>query len=211
MTTRPVPGLRERKRAETQARIEAAATSLVRRDGLAETTIDAISAQADISPRTFFNYFDSKDSAILGLPSREVSDDDLRAALTSGPAGESVATAVVRMVLTVMGTPTPATSTVHRDRLAIIRAHPELISGQFGQLSDRKNRMSEAVARFLAAHPGFSDAPDIAAHADLVLSCCASAARTALHEWAATADPSTTDTIEQRALALVASTIRRLS
>ena len=52
---------------ETRARLEEAAVTLVLRDGLEQTTIGTISELADVSPRTFFNYFDSKDSAILGL------------------------------------------------------------------------------------------------------------------------------------------------
>ncbi|MEO7904349.1 MAG: helix-turn-helix domain-containing protein, partial [Candidatus Saccharimonadales bacterium] len=60
-------GLRERKRQETRRGLEAATIELVIRDGLERTTIEAISERANVSPRTFFNYFVSKEDALLGI------------------------------------------------------------------------------------------------------------------------------------------------
>ncbi len=67
--------LREQKRLETRLRIEDAATSLVDKRGFSATTIEEICEHAGISRRTFFNYFDSKDSAVLGSPSEMFSDN----------------------------------------------------------------------------------------------------------------------------------------
>ncbi|MEO8263341.1 MAG: helix-turn-helix domain-containing protein, partial [Pseudolysinimonas sp.] len=60
------PGLRERKRLATRRAIQVAAIEIVRERGLDATTIDEIARIADISPRTFFNYFSSKEEAIIG-------------------------------------------------------------------------------------------------------------------------------------------------
>ena len=69
------PGLRERKRLATRRAIQLAAVEIVRERGLDGTTVDEIARVADISPRTFFNYFSSKEEAIVGdgpeLPSEE--------------------------------------------------------------------------------------------------------------------------------------------
>src|SRR3954451_2718241 len=208
----PVPGRRDRKRAETQSRIEAAATSLVLRDGLDATTVDAISRVADVSQRTFFNYFESKYSAILGIVPPGRADEDVPDIVVAPDArSDELLAAVVGLVLRVMGTPDASSTAIHRDRLEIIRRHPELVSSQFAQLNARRTRMAAAVTTVLTTHAAFQDDVDTAASAEVVLALCASAARAALHEWADAADPEAIDTIEQRAVALVTSTLRRLT
>ena len=52
---------------ETLKKLHAAAATLVREKGVAATTIDEIAERANVSRRTFFNYYDSKEDAILGL------------------------------------------------------------------------------------------------------------------------------------------------
>ena len=58
--------LRKQKRLKTRLGIEDAATLLVDEHGFTSVTVEEICEKAGISRRTFFNYFDSKDSAVLG-------------------------------------------------------------------------------------------------------------------------------------------------
>jgi AcrR family transcriptional regulator len=58
--------LRQRKRARTRAALIAAALELFERQGYEATTIDEIAAAADVSPRTFFRYFSTKEEVALG-------------------------------------------------------------------------------------------------------------------------------------------------
>lgn len=64
---RPSPGLRERKRRETQRRITDAGICLFIEKGIDATTLDEIATTAGISRRTFFHYFRSKDDILLSL------------------------------------------------------------------------------------------------------------------------------------------------
>jgi AcrR family transcriptional regulator len=62
----PAPGRRERKKRETRAALIAAALRLAVDKGPDEVTVEEISEAADVSVRTFFNYFPKKEHAILG-------------------------------------------------------------------------------------------------------------------------------------------------
>lgn len=62
----PVPeGLRERKQRETRRRIAETGLKLFLANGYDATTLDAIAEAADISRRTFFSYFKSKEEIML--------------------------------------------------------------------------------------------------------------------------------------------------
>src|SRR5262249_24286147 len=70
MTTKgPIrEGLRQRKRRETRAALSRAAMRLcMQRGGWENVTVDDIAAAANVSPRTFRNYFSTKAEAVAGL------------------------------------------------------------------------------------------------------------------------------------------------
>lgn len=97
----PGSGLRQRKKAQTRHAIEARALELFLRDGYEATTIDAITAACDISPRTFFRYFSSKDDILQG-------DNDVRLRhlldlLKDRPADESPLRALRQAVVALTG------------------------------------------------------------------------------------------------------------
>jgi AcrR family transcriptional regulator len=87
MTVVANPGLRERKKAETRDALMDAALRLADEHGLEHVTVGEIAAAAGVSPRTFFNYFATKEDAIIGtspaLPAAAVE------ALRERPNGES--------------------------------------------------------------------------------------------------------------------------
>jgi AcrR family transcriptional regulator len=58
-------GLRGRKRAETHARIQSEAMRLFFERGFEATTLDEIAAAADVSRRTLFHYFASKEEIVF--------------------------------------------------------------------------------------------------------------------------------------------------
>ncbi|WP_192497056.1 TetR/AcrR family transcriptional regulator [Gulosibacter chungangensis] len=71
--------LRERNRIDTWTAIHNAAAELALAHGWTQTTIEKISSQAGVSKRTFFNYFPSKEDAILGALEPSIPDAALEA------------------------------------------------------------------------------------------------------------------------------------
>jgi len=59
------PGLRERKKTRTRETVRREAFRLFELHGYAQTTIDQIAEAADVSPRTFFRYFPTKESVLF--------------------------------------------------------------------------------------------------------------------------------------------------
>lgn len=71
--------LRERRRERTWNAIHEAAVELVKKNGLKQTTTDEIAELAGISPRTFFNYFPTKEDAVLGLREPQITEEMVEA------------------------------------------------------------------------------------------------------------------------------------
>ena len=69
-TASPVESLRARRRRRTAEAIVASASELFEERGFERTTIDQISAAAEISRRTFFRYFADKEEAFFAEDER---------------------------------------------------------------------------------------------------------------------------------------------
>ncbi|WP_017966802.1 TetR family transcriptional regulator [Rhizobium leguminosarum] len=90
--TETTEGRRERKRRQTRARIEQAAMNLFLQRGFEATTIEDITEAADVSKRSFFDYFPSKEEVVFAW--QDAFADRLMAAIAARPVGESSVAAV---------------------------------------------------------------------------------------------------------------------
>jgi AcrR family transcriptional regulator len=95
------PGLRERKRRQTRERLTRMAMTLFLDRGFEATTLDDIAAAADISRRSFFHYFASKEDVVFAW--QEESTAALIAAVAARPASESMLTAAENAISAMIG------------------------------------------------------------------------------------------------------------
>ena len=97
----PAGGRRDRKKSETREALRTEAHRLFAEKGFAKTPIDDITEAADVSRRTFFRYYDSKDD----LLQTDVADllPVMLAALRARPASEPPFTAILAVLRTMIG------------------------------------------------------------------------------------------------------------
>ena len=130
-----LPGLRERKKQQTRQAIHEAAFRLIDEQGVDSTTVDQICQAAEVSSRTFFNYFPSKAAAALALPADIVSDET-RARFLAAHGG------LVWALCDVVGSGAEL-SPDHARIATLVGRHPEL-------LATLSSMMLEARSQFVA-------------------------------------------------------------
>lgn len=97
----PQPGLRARKKSQTRERLTQAALTLFLEKGFEATTLDEIAAAADISRRSFFHYFASKEEVVFAW--KEAFGEKVVAALKERPHDEPAMLAAERALIASIG------------------------------------------------------------------------------------------------------------
>jgi len=145
------PGLRERKRLATHRAIERAVLELIGERGLDGVTVEEISDRADVSPRTFFNYFPSKEAAAIGGELRLAEDDRLDAFLASdGPLLDDLA----RLLSSAIEDSGEQVELLQL-RKDVLRQHPHLFARRMASMRSFEEQLAETVSRRLGdADPG---------------------------------------------------------
>ena len=169
-------GLRERKKLATRLALHEAALRLVAEHGLDRVSVDDIAAAADVSPRTFFNYFPSKDDAVLGLDPGAT--DGMTEAYLARPASESPVQAL-RAVAREQAAEMAAETELWPLRMRVIEASPSLLGRLAAAFGQSERAMAEAIARRVGS--GTDDLYPM-----LLAGVSAAAMRSALHRWFAT-------------------------
>jgi AcrR family transcriptional regulator len=155
MTSAEQPGLRERKRLATRQAIQRAAVRVVRERGLDGATVDEISRVADISPRTFFNYFPSKEDAILGdAPTLAGNPQTEWFIADRGPILHGLARVVVDGSTRLLSEPE-----LLMERRALSKQYPQLGIRRLANVHRFEEELADLARRRLTAeHPQLSDA-----------------------------------------------------
>jgi AcrR family transcriptional regulator len=146
-------GLRERKRRATSRSIQFTVLELAAERGLAQVTVDEISRVANISPRTFFNYFASKEAAMVGENPLEVQPqliDEFVRGDTPGDVFDGLLELMRQMAL--LGT---ADRELHQRRRQVLRDYPELFAIKVAGMQGFESVLTGALERRMSAsRPG---------------------------------------------------------
>jgi AcrR family transcriptional regulator len=119
---------RARQRVAKRAAIRSVAIRLALERGPDEVTVDEISAAADISPRTFFNYFTTKDDA-FSIEPHQWTTEEIVGELRARPAGEPVVESMRAVTATMAAAANFADLGEEWELLQeLYRRHPELFS-----------------------------------------------------------------------------------
>ena len=156
-TPPPAVGLRERKKRERREALVDAAHRLVAREGLDAVTVDAICDEAGVSTRTFFNYFETKDDAVLGHAPWVLTGEAAETFANGGPTGDLLTD--VRELVAQMLETAPMGHERMRRGFELASKEPRLLAKHFAWMERSKGELAALLTRRLGDPP--SDPPDV--------------------------------------------------
>ena len=166
MTT-PVVSLRERKKLATRRLLRGATLDLVAEYGMANVTVEDIAAAADVSPRTFFNYFPSKEAALFGADPDRVAE--LRQRILQQAPGRPVLDVLRMVMVSDAEAVAEELSELGGDpagwlrRIKEARADPHLRAAHAAQMAMVERAITEGLAERLGTDPDRDPYPGLLA------------------------------------------------
>lgn len=188
-------GLRERKRLATRRAIQVSALGLVAERGLERVTVDDISAAADVSPRTFFNYFPSKEQALIGdspaLPPQE-SQDRFLAAEPDTPILDDLCE-----LLVAAAERSEADRELQQLRRTVLKGYPQMFGARMASMRQFEDAITDVVAERMRRDTASAGLPraEVRDRAHLVTLVAAAAMR---HAWSGWADGTASGSLSER-------------
>ncbi|WNM23429.1 TetR/AcrR family transcriptional regulator [Demequina capsici] len=149
------PGLRERKLQQARIATQLAAVELCLDQGLDSVTVEQIADRAGISPRTFYNYFASRDDALLGDAKPEPDADQIARFLARDDVSDVEAFALMLAEAWASSQPDQE---LFRLRRALLDAEPRLAAQNIARVGHHREALAEvARARLAARHPDLDE------------------------------------------------------
>jgi AcrR family transcriptional regulator len=186
----------------TRRAIQEAALRLFAQHGVENVTIEQIADRADVGLRTFFNYFPTKEDAVLA--STAPGFETLIAEVRARPADEPMIAALREAVMRVI----QKEVTGNHDHLAamrVVRDSPTLVPRQMAMQSTYEKTLAEVISSRVGP-----DAPPI--YPALCAAAAMAALRLALHRWLDSGENASPDLLRQEvttAFALLADGFER--
>ncbi|MBX9425392.1 TetR/AcrR family transcriptional regulator [Streptomyces lateritius] len=148
-----LPGLRERKKQRTRDALTRVALELFTAQGYERTTVDEIVDAVEVSQRTFFRYFSSKEEVAFAV--QHMVEERFVVALGQRPPAEGPFDAMRNAVLCAWDTIGDAITEVvpvelYLRSLQMIESTPALLAVHLR----RSNEMEETIARIIAGREG---------------------------------------------------------
>ena len=139
----PGTGIRERKKQRTRQALRQAAARLFLERGFEATTIADITAAADVAPRTFFSYFQTKEDVVLDEAAQRFAQG--QKTLQQRPHGEPLLAAFRRAALEIAAD-LQTQSEQERAMARVIRTTPAIQA----RIRERMGQWEEQLAAMLA-------------------------------------------------------------
>jgi AcrR family transcriptional regulator len=133
-------GLRERKKLATREALSCAAVRLALQRGLDKVRVEAIAHAAGVSPRTYNNYFSSREEAICALAAERMRHQGT--ALRLRPPEEPLGEAVIRAIVE----PYAGGGEPDKDMIRLIMSEPALRGEFLKAVVAREAQLAEAIA-----------------------------------------------------------------
>ena len=136
---------RESRKAQTRADLVRHARRLTAAHGLSGFTIEELSELAGVSRRTFFNYFATKESAVLGARPVEQLEEALAEFAYSPPAGDALPELLIEFLVAQFEASGMAREEI-TDFLAAVDREPRLLADLLKDSSEDEDRLTRAIA-----------------------------------------------------------------
>ncbi|HJE77056.1 MAG TPA: TetR/AcrR family transcriptional regulator [Brevibacterium epidermidis] len=146
----PVEGLRERKKRERGQALRRAAIDLALEKGYHNVTVEDICERCGVSRRTFFNYYSSKEEALLGRADTVFDEEDQPAIEefeAGGPHGRLVAD-LEHLLAFIVATRLKKRDDMHQYRL-MLKQDPTLIPLQMARMGNNERLFRQIIQRRL--------------------------------------------------------------
>jgi AcrR family transcriptional regulator len=158
-------GRRERKKLMLREALIEAAYNLFEEKGFDETRVEDITDRVDVSSRTFFRYFSSKEDVVLDY--QEVEHDEIIVALRRRPVGEPIITALRHAVVEVVHGCEVGSYGLDSNRFKVlkhlIRGHPLVCARNLERTQARKALLVAVLADRLRLDPAADIRPGLVA------------------------------------------------
>jgi AcrR family transcriptional regulator len=161
-TQPPQTGRRERKKQRTREALIEAAFTLFAEKGFEATTVEEIADMVDVSSRTFFRYFSSKEDVVLTYQEEQFTA--MKDALSGRPANEPIITAMRNAGVEVMRACEEGAYGFDPAKFSCIQELMETSPAVFSRSLEHGQKKQADIVRIIADRMGVDPAVDLRPH-----------------------------------------------